>query len=391
MKSKLSVIMIAIMVILAGGIAVVLLGQFSNTSIGLNIESLEYLAKGRATYWQYREDANMQVLRTLAGIMGEYEDLSTQERRDTYDSMLAATLEAQTDMAALYTIWKPNALDGMDARYIGRVGSSPSGQYATVYAKAGGSLINQTSADIEDAMDYLNGPNAKKERVDDTVLAKVDGRDTFTYTMMVPVINRRTNETVGSVGCVLPIEPIQQGLEQIIREDMAIAAIAIYDNTGFILASYVPERIGKNLRDVETLYGNHINDALQAVQRGYEAQFSSYDPMLKSNVEIIIVPFTIGDSLTTWSIMIVATEYYMLREVNQMTRFTIMLTIVAMLVAAGIIFVVVNAMVPTEKPVPTRGKTVASPAVTLSDTEYHKLRTALLTAASDIIKVLDDK
>ena len=387
MKFRLIAILIAIMVILIAGIAVVLLGQFSNTSVGLNIEALMYLADGQATYWQYREDAYMQVLRTLAGIMEEYEELSPQERRDVYDSMLAAALEAQADMAALYTIWKPNALDGMDARHIGRPGSSPSGQYATTYTKVGGSLARRTSADIEDAMAYLNGPNAKKERVDNTVPAKVDGRDTFTYTMMVPVINRRTNETVGSVGCVLPIEPIQRGLEQIIRENEAIAAMAIYDTNGLILASYVPERVGKSLRDVDTLYGEYINDAFQAVQRETVVQFNSYSPVLMTNVEIIIVPFTVGNSLTTWSIMIAATEYYMLREVNKITRFTLILTIVAILVAVTIVFVVVNATLPNEQAVRTRGKTTTAPAITLSDAEYHKLRTAV----SDIIKVLDDK
>ena len=387
MKFRLIAILIAIMVILIAGITVPLLGQFSNTSIGLNNEALMYLADGQAAYWQYREDAYMQVLRTLAGIMGEYEDLPTQERRDTYDSMLAAALEAQTDMTALYTIWKPNALDGMDARYIGRPGSSPSGQYAVAFTKAGGRLNWQTSADIEGAMAYLSGPNAKKERVGNTVPAKVDGRDTFTYTMEVPVINRRTNETVGNVGCALTIDPIQRGLVQNMWDNEAIGTMVIYDSNGLILASYVPERIGKNLRDVETFYGNHIDDAFQAVQRGYEAQFGSYDPVLMSNVQTIIVPFTIGDSLTTRSIMIAATEDYMLLEVNKMTSFTFLLVIMALLLAATIIIVVVNALLPHQQPVLSRGKTVTAPAVTLSDTEYHKLR----TAASDIIKVLDDK
>jgi len=38
--------------------------------------------------------------------------------------------DEQPDFIRKFTAWKPNAIDGMDSRYIGRVGSTGSGQTA---------------------------------------------------------------------------------------------------------------------------------------------------------------------------------------------------------------------------------------------------------------------
>jgi methyl-accepting chemotaxis protein len=344
MKFKLSIMLTAIMAILVTGIVVLLLQRFSGLSRGLNLDCLEYLADEQAAYWKGQEDSTMQVLRTLANIMGKYEDLPAQER-NIYNTMLAATLEAEAGMTALYMVWK---IDGMDNWYINRSRprSSPAGTMVT--GEYGLSLM-RTNADIEDAIAYLNGPNAEKERVDNPVLREVDGRDTFTYTMMVPVINRRTNAVAGCVGCVLTIDPVQQRVESILRDYSAIAAMAIYDNTGFILASYVPERAGKMMEDTETIFGDYLQGAARAVREGQQFLCFAYSPVLMTNMEVKIVPFTIGNSDTTWSIMIALSENYMLLEVRVMTRFTIVLVITAMLVAAAIIFAVVHAVLPNEK------------------------------------------
>ncbi|MDR1802168.1 MAG: methyl-accepting chemotaxis protein, partial [Treponema sp.] len=121
-----------------------------------------------------------------------------------------------------------------------------------------------------------------------------------------------------------------------------IAAMSIYDNSGFILASYVPDRVGKNLRDVDTIYGEHINDAFHAVQEGVEVQYSSYSDVLGSNIQMDLMPLQIGDSGETWTIMVGATEDFMLLEVNEMTRFTIILAAAALALSALIVFFVLS-------------------------------------------------
>ena len=258
------------------------------------------------------QNGYIRTLRTVANIMADYENVPPNERRDRYDDMLLAVLKSESGIASLYTVWKPNALDGMDSRHIARPGSSPSGQYAVSYKNDGGQIHKQTvaDADINTAIGYINGPNAKKDHVEEPSFARLNGRDTYLISMSVPIVNRRTNETTGIVGCLLDIDAIQKEVENILMNSYKIAAMTVYSNNGFIMGSYVPDRIGKNLIYVDTIYGEHIREAEQAVLQGMNFYCLSYSSVLRSNVAIFMTPFSIGNSDTTWSVMIAATEDY---------------------------------------------------------------------------------
>jgi len=160
---------------------------------------------GINAYAQQQHDGFFMVLRTLAAIMGGYESMPTEDRREQYDIMLHAVIQnSQFNFVRIFTVWKPNALDGMDVSYIGRVGSSPTGQYAMTYGRDTGQIIYSTYLNVGATTAYLNGPNARQERVEH-VSYKVNGQDTYIIRMAVPIINPRTNEVVGTVGCYLDI------------------------------------------------------------------------------------------------------------------------------------------------------------------------------------------
>jgi methyl-accepting chemotaxis protein len=91
---------------------------------------MQYLVGSRAEYWKGRFNGYLETMRAVADIMANYDTIPVDARRDRYDDMLYAAFTAQPDFIRVYSIWKPNALDGMDSSYIGRVGSSPIGQYA---------------------------------------------------------------------------------------------------------------------------------------------------------------------------------------------------------------------------------------------------------------------
>ncbi|MDR1802034.1 MAG: methyl-accepting chemotaxis protein, partial [Treponema sp.] len=342
LKFKLSIIVIAIMAVVVAGIAVVLVQTSSGLTVGLNTEIIGFLADGQANYWTGREDRRLMLLQTLADVMSDYESVPAEDRREEYDTMLAGVFAANHDLVNLYTIWKPNAVDGMDSHYIGRLGSTETGQYAIAYSRETGETVTRISVDIDNTMAYLNGPNAKQDRYVTPTARVVEGKNTYVFRLMVPIINRRTGEAVGGVGSLVDISAIQLGLEKIMGENDIIAAMSIYDNSGFILASYVPDRVGKNLRDVDTIYGEHINDAFHAVQEGVEVQYSSYSDVLGSNIQMDLMPLQIGDSGETWTIMVGATEDFMLLEVNEMTRFTIILAAAAIALSALIVFFVLS-------------------------------------------------
>ena len=165
---------------------------------------------------------------------------------------------------------------------------------------------------------------------------------------MVPIINKRNGEVVGGVGCLCVIDMIQPTVENTLKTREEVAAISIYSSNGFVIASYVPDRVGKMLKDVDTIYGSNIDAAFSAVQKGEEFECSSYAPTLKTNVEITMQPFPLGNSGATWSIMIASARSYILKEVNYMTRFTIIIAVIAIIIAAVIVYFVLQS---TTKPI----------------------------------------
>jgi methyl-accepting chemotaxis protein len=65
-------------------------------------------------------------------------------------------------------------------------------------------------------------------------------------------------------------------------------------------------------------------------------------------MEIILVPFQIGNSDMNWTLMLGTTESYILREVRAMTKFTVILALAAIVLTAIILFFVFNS---TTKPI----------------------------------------
>ncbi|MDR2543635.1 MAG: methyl-accepting chemotaxis protein [Treponema sp.] len=344
-KFKLSVIVIAIMVIAVVGLSFILLRQASDISMDLSLKSMTYLNEKQVEYWKSWEDGYIRMLRTMANTMSGYEDMTPELRRYNYNRMLESALNSDPYMFTIYTIWKPNTIDGMDAQFIGQVGAGPVGQFASVWTRETGQVEHRSAgSDIGPTMAYLTGPNAQRDRVEDPELRSILGKDIFLVRLMVPIINPRTGEIVGGVACLLNNAPKQFVLEEVIENYDGISAMALYTNTGFILASYRPERVGKNLLDVDNLYGDQMQTVFQAVKNGEHIMLASYSPSLRTNLEISLISFNIGNSNTTWTVMIAQEDAYIMTGVRLMTTYTIIVAAIAILVMAVIIFLVLHFM-----------------------------------------------
>jgi methyl-accepting chemotaxis protein len=345
LRIKLSFMMIAIMAIVVTGIAIILLQRSSDISMRLSLRGMEYLANQQIEYWHGKENEYLTVLRTLSEVMGDYEHIPAAERRDRFDDMLLSTVTAQRDMINLYTIWKPNVLDGMDARFVNRRGSTPQGQYAITFTGESGQILSRVTAtaEIEAVTAFISNPlNKEKDRVEHPIQRTINGKDTYLLRMMVPIVNPRTQEMVGGVGCLLDIAVIQESVQEIISSHKEVAALTIFSGNGFIMGHLSPQRVGKMLIDVETIFGSYIEEANQAVHEGKELHRRSYSPLLNSDVEIMMRPIQIGRSDNHWSIMIVSALSNILKDVHELTIFTIILGIVSIMLVALVIYFVLG-------------------------------------------------
>ncbi|MDR2575206.1 MAG: methyl-accepting chemotaxis protein, partial [Treponema sp.] len=342
-KIKLSVMMIAIVLVVAGGLTLIQIREATDISMDLSVRGLRYLAQEQARFWQGRENGYISQLNGIADIMGEFEKIRPEERRDLYDNMLLAVLNNNPRFARIFSIWKPNAMDGMDARYIGRPGSTPTGQYAMTWGRDTGTVEVKPNLVIDVINEWMNGPNAHRDRVENPTPFQNNGQDTYVIRIGVPITRAGTNEVVGHLCVLVDITPIQDGVEKTLKEYDEISQMSIYSRNGFIMGNLNADRIGKMLPDVERLYGVHQAAANQAVLDGKPFSCSSYSNTLKSNVRIELMPFQIGNSDNTWSVMIASTESFIKKEVNEVVRFTIIIAAIALAAAAVIIYIALGA------------------------------------------------
>jgi len=342
-KIKLSIMMIAIVAVVAGSIAIIQLQQATEITMGLAKQKTMYLARQRAQYWDGRIGGYIQVLQTLSNEMNYYENLDPLARRPEYETMLRSVFEDMPDFVRMFTVWKPNAIDGMDARFIGRVGSTETGQFAYALGKETGQTVPQTSAVVNEVMQHITGPDGKTVGMSDPTPFNLSGKSINCVRLVVPILNKRINEVVGAVGCQLDIDMMQPRIEQTMKDFDEVSALSIYTNNGYVMASYRPERIGKNMVDAEVQFGSYANAAFQAVKAGQEYECFSYAPTLRENIQIAIANIPIGSSKTNWSVMVGSTESYIMREVNQMKEFVIVMAVIALVIAVVIIYFVLSA------------------------------------------------
>jgi methyl-accepting chemotaxis protein len=216
------------------------------------------------------------------------------------------------------------------------------------WGKDTGQIIATHNLAIEENMAWLNSPNARRERVEQPSSLMIGGKNAFITRLGVPVINPRTNEVVGIVTCLLNLAGAQTKVEEILKGKDEIVGMSIYSSNGFVMANLIPEKVGKAMTEVETIYGDNLQAAYQAVQKGEAFTCSSYSQVLDTNVEINMMPVRIGDSDTTWTIMIASSEDFILSEVNEMTIFTIILASIALAVSVVVVYFTLNS---TTKPI----------------------------------------
>jgi methyl-accepting chemotaxis protein len=343
-----------IMVIVIIGIIVLLLQQAFKISINSNLRNMEHLTYSNAEFNKNWEDGCFKVLYALANRMGDYETIKAEERRDRYDELLKSTLEAESQMLLLFTVWRPNAIDGMDKLFIGRTGSSPTGQYAITYSKEDCTMIRRESADIEELMAYVTGPDARKARIDNPILQKINGNDKFTIRMMVPIINNKNDEVVGVLGCLLIVDVIQKVLENTIKTNNEIALMIVCSEDGTILAHFKPEQIGRNILDVDAEFGDSRREIIEAMKNGKTYSGLEYDLFLNDNIRFVMKPIKLGNSNFNLTALIGISESSLLKKIKNITGFIVIMTAIAALVTTAVIFIALGAV--TKPTIAVKGK-----------------------------------
>ena len=215
---KRCVILISLTAVLIAVVLLLFLNLTLSKDVSINGGLLNIIADDQANYWQSLLEKRLTQVHTIATILGSYGSEPAEIRQNSTDRTLEEFTSRDDEVVTLYTVWKPNAVDGMG----------------------------------QDAAEYF-GESGKIEIIP---AGYTGGRDTYLLKVTAPIFNPYTNEVIGIIGCAYDLAETQKKLEKVLRESDVINAMEIYTGDGFIATSYESDRIGKNLSNVEPLHNN---------------------------------------------------------------------------------------------------------------------------------------
>ncbi|MDR3122638.1 MAG: methyl-accepting chemotaxis protein [Treponema sp.] len=359
LKYRLVIIVIAILVVAGVSMSVILVSIASSTQMATALESQERLAAEQARVIQIRYETYLRIAHTLADAMADYDGTEPGRQRDRFDQFIQSIVTSNERVVGIFAVFKPNTIDsGMDAEFAGLPGSTETGQWAPWYAQHGGPIAHLTYNDIPGMMAIINGPDARKEKIDNPTLQLVQGKNTYLVNVTVPVIYRKTGEVIGRVGVEVNTSYTQPVVDDTIRAHPDITAMTVYSDNGTIVASYALEQVGRLLKDAQSsLFSADAAAVQDAVVRGEKYRLAEYSSILKAELEMIVYPFTIGETGVSWAVMLGTEKNVILEEVTRMIFWSIITAAGAIVIMSVIVFFVAGSI----------AKPIVDVALTLKD------------------------
>jgi methyl-accepting chemotaxis protein len=328
----------------------ILLGTILNIAqkqiTALTNNELVNLANDQAADIQVWLESHFGIARALAQSMEGYDEIEPSQRRFFYNLLLKQAVETNTDIAAAWSCWEPDALDALDARYAGTPGTDATGRFISYWART------EEGIKLEHAVGYtVSGPGdfyllplrSGEETIVEPYLYVIDGTNTLITSLSVPV--KKNGKTIAVAGIDITLSRIQSGVEGIKPYEGSIAMV--FSNGGRVAGHFDPSRLGKSMSATEKdVAGGHLNSFIEAVRKGVRYGFSNDIDIggYEGSYVIIGVPFQAGKTNTPWALGIGVPRHVMIAPVLRMLTVSVIISGVLLFTIAAAAFIIARSI-----------------------------------------------
>jgi methyl-accepting chemotaxis protein len=333
LKLKLTVIITAMIMVVVVALSVCSMVRTAQLQKISAYENADEMAKSNSVEIQRRVENILNYASMLSQVFSDYETIDESVRRVTFNELSSSIIEQNKDMMGIFTAWNPNTIDSYDAEQ---------GQYQIFYTRRRTGNVELVPAGYDGWETYLAEMTGKP------VLAEPVWRDIINLgnvpilSAQYPIINS-SGTVVGVVG-INYVSSIQQIADDLAKEIYDGAGVTgVYTNNGTILAHYDKERVGTNMRtnpmEIKVL-GNDADHVINAISEGQWVALDKFSNFLQKDVHFIYYPIRFSGIDTFWSLMVVIPMENINQPIIEMLYFTIVFSLVILVIAAILTFFV---------------------------------------------------
>jgi methyl-accepting chemotaxis protein len=343
-----SKLIIMIIALTFSGISI-LLGTIMNSSqkqiSGLTMNELKNLAKSEAGQLGLWLESYFGVARSLAQSMEAFDEIDPEDRRSFYNILLKQLAETNPEVAAVWTCWEPDALDGLDARYAHTRGTDETGRFISLWTRTAegvklGALADYT---VSGAGDYYLIPLRTGNETVAEPYHYSGGTGVLITSLTVPV--KKDGRTIAVADVDIALSRIQSSAVAIKPYESSIAAV--FSNGGLVAGHFDPSRIGKHMSVTETgMAHDRLSDFINAVKTGAFFKFTSVVNIDGDEIQydILTVPLPVGKTTAPWALAIGVSQEIINRPVLRMLHMSVIISVILLMIMTAAAFLIARSI-----------------------------------------------
>ncbi len=338
LKAKLTLIVGSLVAAFVVGVSVILVLRARELQTNAAQENMKNLTGVNAFVLANSYGNYLTVAQTIANSQRSYLDIPAESRREFFDYNLKSIMEANSNFVGVFSVWKPNAIDGNDAAFVNTPGTDSTGRYMTWMSRRTGDMEKLPLSQNQFYSDILANMDSLTPVFSDPYWTRAAGDEAsdLVARLCYPIVTS-SGQVVGRCGIILSLAPSQGVVAALKPYDTGRAVL--YSNNGTIVAHYSSDMRGKKITDPEDIavLGNEVSAGIQnALKTGIPYSSENNGRIFEA------YPFFVGDVKTAWALLASVPTSTVLADVETLTNVSIVIIIISILIASVVIFFVVR-------------------------------------------------
>ncbi|MCL2244562.1 MAG: methyl-accepting chemotaxis protein [Treponema sp.] len=335
---KLVLIISAVNLVGIGGLTIAASAIATSTITDLAFENIGNITEVSANKAKAFLEVSMDEIRSYATMVSDIDEAVPAEgRRDMINYLLRSLTEANPEWVGVWTAYEPNALDGMDARFVNTAGTDETGRFISYWTNNNGIVSLDHLTNYTNAEYYLTSLRSGNEAIVEPYYETVGGKQILITSATVPI--KQAGRTIGVAGIDIELTEIQSMITGI--RPFGTGYAALYSNNGMILGHRDSSRVGRAALEASAkLFGSYINTFVNSIKNGTTFVETIFSQEHHELMIVVAHEFFVGGCDKPWMVSTIVPQKTVMAAVNNMVLILIIVGVIILAVITVIILII---------------------------------------------------